>query len=223
MCGRYTLSARRLGLAEKALHGAFPELAPRYNIAPSQDVPIIRVSPEGKYELVMVRWGLIPRWSREPKTEYSTINARAETVATKPAYRDAFRRRRCLIPADGFYEWKREGTAKQPFHIRLKGGGDFAFSGLWERWYGDGQVIESCSIIVTDANDLMRPIHDRMPVILEASDYAFWLNPEQRDTGALAGLLKPYPADEMEAVAVSRRVNSPKIDEASLFDPVETA
>jgi putative SOS response-associated peptidase YedK len=129
VCGRYTLSARKLALAEKALHCTFPELAPRYNIAPSQDVPIIRETSEGQYELVMVRWGLIPRWSKEPKTEYSTINARAETVAEKPAFRDAFRRRRCLIPADGFYEWKKEGTAKQPFHIRMKDGG-----GLRVRW-----------------------------------------------------------------------------------------
>jgi putative SOS response-associated peptidase YedK len=219
MCGRYTLSTRRLECAEKALHSVFPGMAPRYNIAPSQDVPIIRESPDGKYELVMVRWGLIPRWSKEPKTEYSTINARAETVAIKPVFRDAFRRRRCLIPADGFYEWKKEGTAKQPFHIRMKGGEDFAFAGLWEHWRGENQGILSCSIIVTEANDVLRPIHDRMPVILDPADYAFWLNPEQRDTAALAGLLKPHPAGAMEAVPVSRRVNSPRVDEASLVDP----
>lgn len=218
MCGRYTLSARKLALAEQALRCTFPELAPRYNIAPSQDVPIIRETPDGHYELVMVRWGLIPRWSKEPKTEYSTINARAETVAAKPAFRDAFRRRRCLIPADGFYEWKKEGTAKQPFHIRMKSGADFAFAGLWECWEGEGRAIESCSIIVTEANDVLRPIHDRMPVILAPADYTFWLNPDQRDTGALAGLLKPCPASEMEAVPVSRRVNSPRLDEASLLD-----
>ena len=222
MCGRYTLSARRLERAERALHSLFPELDPRYNIAPSQDVPIIRESPEGKYELVMARWGLVPRWAKEPKTGYSMINARAETVAEKPAFRDAFRRRRCLIPADGFYEWKQAGTAKQPFHIRLKDGGDFAFAGLWERWRGEGQEIESCSIIVTDANDLLRPIHDRMPVILDPADYAAWLDPENRDAEALAQLLKPYPAGQMEAVPVSRRVNSPKVDEASLLEPVET-
>lgn len=212
MCGRYTLSARRLERAEKALYSLFPELDPRYNIAPSQDVPIIRESPEGKYELVMARWGLIPRWAKEPKTGYSMINARAETVTAKPAFRDAFRRRRCLIPADGFYEWKKAGTVKQPFHIRLRGGGDFAFAGLWERWRGEGQEIESCSIIVTDANDLLRTIHDRMPVILDPTDYAAWLNPENRDAEALAGLLVPYSAERMEAVPVSRRVNSPKID-----------
>lgn len=219
MCGRYTLSSRKLALAEQALHSLFPELPPRYNIAPSQDVPIIRESPEG-YELVMVRWGLIPHWAKESKTGYSMINARAETVAEKPAFRDAFRRRRCLIPADGFYEWKKEGTAKQPFHIRLKGGGDFGFAGLWERWRGEDQEIESCSIIVTDANDLMRPIHDRMPVILDPASYEIWLNAENRNTGALAGLLRPYPAGEMEAVPVSRRVNSPKNDDPECIAPL---
>lgn len=223
MCGRYTLSARKLALAEKALHSTFPELAPRYNIAPSQDVPIIRESRDGTYELVMAHWGLIPHWAKESKTGYSMINARAETVATKPAFRDAFRRRRCLIPADGFYEWRKEGTGKQPFHIRLKAGGDFAFAGLWERWQGEDQEIESCSIIVTEANDLMRPIHDRMPVILDPADYEVWLNPENRDTGVLAGLLRSYPAVEMEAVPVSRRVNSPRVDEASLLDLFPTS
>lgn len=223
MCGRYTLSARRLERAEKALYKLFPELDPRYNIAPSQDVPVIRESPEEKYELVMARWGLIPHWAKDTKTGYSMINARAETVAAKPAFRDAFRRRRCLVPADGFYEWKKAGAAKQPFHIRLKAGGDFAFAGLWERWRGEGQEIESCSIIVTGANELLRPIHDRMPVILDPADYAAWLNAENWDPETLAGLLRPYPAERMEAVPVSSRVNSPKIDEASLLDPVEAA
>jgi putative SOS response-associated peptidase YedK len=226
MCGRYTIHTPRDKIRER--YGIARDLATleklfeRYNVAPSQPVAAVRIARDGVRELVPLRWGLIPHWAKDPKTGYSMINARAETVAAKPAFRDAFRRRRCLIPADGFYEWKQVGTAKQPFHIRMKEGGDFAFAGLWEHWQGEDQEIESCSIIVTDANDLLRPIHDRMPVILDPADYEAWLDPENRDTEALAGLLMPYPAERMEAVPVSRRVNSPKTDEASLLDPVET-
>ena len=165
MCGRYTLHTPRDRIRERYRIArdlaTLEKLFERYNIAPSQQVAAVRIARDGVRELVPLRWGLIPHWAKDPKTGYSMINARAESVATKPAFRDAFRRRRCLIPADGFYEWKQVGTAKQPFHIRLKGGEDFAFAGLWEHWQGEGQEIESCSIIVTDANELLSHIHDR--------------------------------------------------------------
>jgi putative SOS response-associated peptidase YedK len=220
MCGRYTLTARRLHILEERLNTTFPELAPRYNIAPSQPVPIVRAAEEEGYDLATVRWGLVPSWSKDPKSSYSLINARAETVAEKPAYRTAFRRRRCLIPADGFYEWKQKDGGKQPYHIRMKDGEPFGFAGLWEHWEGDGQVVESCSIIVTEANDLVRSVHDRMPVIVAPDDYRLWLDPAIAKTEPLQALLRPYPADEMDAYPVSSRVNSPRNDTEALIIPM---
>jgi putative SOS response-associated peptidase YedK len=219
MCGRYTLSARRLRLLEERLNTPFPELVPRYNIAPSQDVPAVRANDDG-YALVMLHWGLVPSWAKESKSRYSMINARAETVAEKPAYRTPLRHRRCLIPADGFYEWKQNNGRKQPFYIRMKGGEPFAFAGLWEHWEGDGQVVESCSIIVTEANEVVRPIHDRMPVILAPEDYRLWLDPTLIKTAPLQALLRPYPGEAMETYAVSARVNSPRNDTEDLVIPV---
>jgi putative SOS response-associated peptidase YedK len=198
MCGRYTLTARRLRVLEERLNTTFPELSPRYNIAPSQPVPIVRAAEEG-YELATVRWGLVPSWAKEPKSSYSMINARAETIAEKLAYRTPFRRRRCLIPADGFYEWRQTNGRKEPYHIRMKNREPFAFAGLWEHWEGEGQVIESCSIMVTEANELVRSIHDRMPVILAPEDYRLWLDPAITKTEPLQALLRPYAAEEMEA------------------------
>ncbi len=221
MCGRYTNSkppevfARLFGAPAAAL-----ELAPRWNIAPSNDVLAGRADGERGRELALLHWGLIPSWARDAKIAWHTINARAETVAGKPAYRAAFLRRRCLIAADGFYEWKPATPKKQPYYIRLKGGAPFAFAGLWEHWEQEGKKIESCTIIVTGANELVGAIHDRMPVILPARDYDRWLDPQLQDPEALKPLLRPYPAADMEAWPVSTLVNSPKNDRPELIDPV---
>lgn len=199
------------------IRGAVPDLEPRFNLAPSQDAPIVRLNTDGERELAMLRWGLVPSWSKDPKPSYSTINARAETVAEKPTYRSAFKSRRCLVPADGFYEWQKVGSRKQPWRITMKDDGLFAFAGLWERWERDG-VIESFTIIVTEANDLMKPIHDRMPVILDPADYDEWLAPETNGAAAQA-LLRPFPPAHMRAYLISTRVNSPRNDDPGVIAP----
>lgn len=227
MCGRYTLKAPKAQILER--FGIARDLTPktlfqRYNIAPSQPVAAVRIARDGVRELVPLRWGLIPHWAKEAKTDYSTINARAESVATKPAFRDAFRRRRCLIPADGFYEWQvRPGSKlKQPWYVTLRDGEPFAFAGLWERWEPRpglaGEAVESCTILVTDANELVRPIHDRMPVMLDPADYETWLRPTH-DLSALHALLKPYPAQAMTAWKISTRVNNPRNDDPACLAP----
>ena len=221
MCGRYNLIADA-----QAFIDAFQVInrlpwRPRYNIAPSQEVPAIRQEAEGR-KAVLLRWGLIPHWAKEEKFGYHTINARAETVDTKPAFRSAFRRRRCLIPATGFYEWRQVNRHKQPYNIRLKERELFAFAGLWEHWQSpEGKEIESCTIIVTDANEVLKPIHDRMPVILDPDQYDTWLDPSIRDADALKSLLKPYPAERLEFWPVSRRVGNPANDDPSLIKPVD--
>jgi len=214
MCGRYTLHSSGKLLADFFKLPEELALTPRYNIAPTQPVPIIRViraNPETKQrELVSVRWGLIPSWADDPAIGNRLINARAETVASKPSFRGAFKSRRCLVPADGFYEWKREGNRKQPVYVRRKDGQAFAFAGLWEEWEREGEVIESCTIITTVANDLMADYHDRMPVILAPKDFDLWLDPEVQDLAKLKPLLRPCPSDEMEVYPVSRLVNDPR-------------
>ncbi|UZR29050.1 SOS response-associated peptidase [Methylococcus mesophilus] len=233
MCGRYTLTTPadkyKAQLKYERARAILEKLFARYNIAPTQDVAAVRTGTDGVRELVALHWGLIPSWSKESKTTFSTINAKSETVAEKPAFRGAFRHRRCLILADGYYEWQaRPGSrAKQPWYIKLAGGDLFAFAGLWERWEPKpnqpGEPIESCSIIVTDANELMRPIHDRMPVILDPAAYDVWLDPDCRDKTGLLSLLRPYPADEMTAWKVSTHVNSPRHDDAECLEPIEAA
>jgi len=191
---------------------------PRYNIAPSQDIAAVRQGAEGR-ELLMLHWGLVPSWAKEPATGFSMINARAETVDCKPAFRTAFRRRRCLIPADGFYEW-RAVNGKQPYRFTVAGG-VFAFAGLWEHWQGPaGEVVDSCTIIVTDANDLVRHVHDRMPVIIDPADYMFWLDPGVTEPEALLPLLVPYPAARMRAHPVSKNVNRANYDAPDAIEPI---
>jgi putative SOS response-associated peptidase YedK len=223
MCGRYSLKAEEGRIMRQFELYQTPRLIRRYNIAPSQSIPIVRLTPEGQRECVMVRWGLLPSWSKEPKTDYSTINARAETVAIKPAFRTAFRFRRCLIPADGYYEWAvRPGSkTKQPYYIGLRDGEMFAFAGLWERWQRQDTVIESCTIIVTEANELTRTIHDRMPVILGEQDYASWLSTAGRQTELLQSLLKPFPSERMRAYPVSTAVNNPRNDSEACIEAVD--
>jgi putative SOS response-associated peptidase YedK len=219
MCGRFVLHTPPESLAEYFDIDAIPDLAASYNIAPSQPVAAVRV-PEQHREMVMLRWGLLPSWAKAAKTNYSMINARAETVAEKPAYRTAFRQRRCLIPADGFYEWKRTADGKQPYYIRMREDRVFAFAGLWERWIGPDEKIDSCSIIVTEANDTIRPVHDRMPAIIRPADFDRWLDPECRDAGAMKALLQPWPANEMTTCPVSKAVNSPVNNDAHCIAPV---
>jgi putative SOS response-associated peptidase YedK len=214
MCGRFALYSDPFSLARHFKADAPPELRPRYNVAPTQSIPIVR-EESGKRRIALARWGLIPHWAKDTKIGYHTINARAETVAEKPAFRNAFRSRRCLIPADGFYEWQvvPGSKTKQPWFIALRDREPMAFAGLWERWRSpEGEDLESCSIIVTDANELMRPIHDRMPVILAPGDWDTWLEAEAKDAGGLQGLLKPYSEEGMEAWRVSTMVNSPRND-----------
>jgi putative SOS response-associated peptidase YedK len=182
-----------------------------------QEVPIVRVAASGARELVAVRWGLVPRWAKDPAIGSKMINARGETVASKPSFRTAFRRHRCLIPANGFYEWMPAADGrKQPVLIAMKDGSVFAFAGLYERWLtGDGEPLDSCTILTTDANDLLRAVHDRMPVIVPADQYARWLDPAQDGPQALVA---PYPSAAMTWWPVSSRVNSVRHDDASLLE-----
>ena len=223
MCGRFTLSATGDVVAEMFHLTDPPDLAARYNIAPSQEVAALRATPERpEPHIGMLRWGLIPFWAKDPAIGSRMINARSETAAEKPSFRAAFRRRRCLVIADGFYEWKKEGKRKQPYCIRMTDGSPFAFAGLWEHWeQPDGRAIESCTLLTTSPNELLRPIHDRMPVILDSRDYAAWLDPEEQKPNALAPLLVPYPPDAMTAFPVSTRVNSPSHDAADLVNPLD--
>lgn len=211
MCGRYTLRSSLKQLADLFHVGdvSLPLFDTRYNIAPTQEVLAVR-QPDGR-ELVELKWGLVPSWAKDPKIGYRMINARCESVAEKPSFRSAFKRRRCLIPADGFYEWKKTGDkTKQPYFVHLKDDQPFAFAGLWEYWERDGEIIESCTVITTDANALMKPLHDRMPVILPAASYDEWLDPDNQATEDLPRLLRPYPSEEMNAYSISTYVNSPK-------------
>jgi len=219
MCGRYTLSTQAERIAEYFELDTPPSLAPRYNIAPSQEVPIVRQVNHHRH-LDMVRWGLVPSWAKDLKIGYKMINARAETVAEKPAYRAAFQRRRCLVVADGFYEWS-PMNGKQPYWIGLQDHAPLAFAGLWEHWddKGTGEHIESCTIIVTDANQQMSAIHHRMPVILPKQSWREWLDPNLHTPEPLQELLLPY-AGELLSYPVSRNVNSPKNDFKELMEPL---
>jgi putative SOS response-associated peptidase YedK len=223
MCGRFTLTAGAQALADEFELADVPQLAPRYNIAPSQDVASVRMNRSGERRVLRtVRWGLIPHWAKDPAVGNRMINARAESAAEKPAYRTPFRKRRCLVPATGFFEWKRVGISKQPMLMRLRSGGPFAFAGLWDRWQPpEGEPVDSCTILTTTPNDLVAPIHNRMPVILPPEAYAPWLDPGLQKPSELASLLAPYDASEMLVHPVSRRVNSPAHDDEDCIEPVE--
>ncbi|MCZ6603891.1 MAG: SOS response-associated peptidase, partial [Alphaproteobacteria bacterium] len=198
MCGRYTLTTPSQAIVDLFALDPGPNLAPRYNIAPTQAVFAVRLDPSGGREAAQLRWGLVPSWAKDPQIGNRMINARAETVREKPSFRSAFKGRRCLIAADGFYEWQKQkpGTkgGKQPYWITLADRGPFAFAGLWEHWTdGQGSKLETCTIVTCPANDLVAPIHPRMPVILGPQDHAQWLDPETAPDAA-ASLLRPYPA-----------------------------
>jgi putative SOS response-associated peptidase YedK len=200
-------------------------MQPRYNIAPTQPVAAVRASSgANSREMALLRWGLIPFWAKNINMGARMINARSETVADKPAFRAAFRRRRCLVVADGFYEWQKVNGAKQPFYIHLQDGKAFGIAGLWERWEGaEGTAIESCTLLTTVPNELVRAVHDRMPVILAPEDYGLWLNPDIQSVEDLAPLLRPYPESEMLAYPVSRWVNSPRNNDPRCIEPLVDA
>jgi putative SOS response-associated peptidase YedK len=220
MCGRFSLFTAPSDLAEWLGLPEVPDLPPRYNVAPTQPVAAVRAGPGGGREFVMLRWGLVPPWSADPGTGPLLINARAETAADKPSFRAALRARRCLVPADGFYEWVRQAGKKQPIHFRLRDGRPFAFAALWELWSGpDGEVVESCAILTTGANELVRQAHDRMPVILGPDAFGPWLDPAVRDPAALAAWLRPYPADAMTACPVGSWVNNPRNEGPACLAP----
>ena len=219
MCGRYTLTMPIDSMRELFGFDARPNLAPRYNVAPGQDVPAVRLSERGQRELVGFNWGLVPSWAKDPAAVNRMINARGETIGDKPSFRAAFQRRRCLIPANGFFEWKSIGKGvKQPYYIRLVQGEPFAFAGIWERWEGgDGDVFETCAIVTTDANDQLRPIHHRMPVILPPADYQTWLAGESKQ---LVPLMTSFNG-EMETWPVSTLVNKVQNDGPELLERSE--
>lgn len=222
MCGRFTLITPAEALAEQFQLFEIPSLAPRYNIAPTQPVAVVRQVPgDGQRELVLLRWGLVPFWAKDPGIGARMINARSETVADKPAFRAAFRRRRCLVPADGFYEWQRLERGKQPFYVRLRDEKPFALAGLWEHWEGpDETTVNSCTLLTTEPNDLIRPVHSRMPVILAPKDYDLWLDPGVQKAELLRPLLRPYPSEGMLAYPVSTWVNKPKNDSPRCIEPL---
>lgn len=212
MCGRYTLSAPGDEIALLFGLDDVPQVAPRYNLAPTQEAAVVRVlSPGGPRRLDLLKWGLIPYWAKEAAIGNRLINARAETIAEKPAFKASFKKKRCLVVTDGFYEWKKEGTGKQPYLIHREDGKPFAFAGLWSSWRNpeSGDTVETYTILTTEPNDLLRPLHNRMPVILDKPSFEEWLDPKQEDTGKLQPLLAPAPVQGFEAYPVSRAVNNP--------------
>jgi putative SOS response-associated peptidase YedK len=223
MCGRYRLSRRKQIIEE--YFGSAPwdeDWNPRYNIAPTQSVPVIRQHPkEPVRQLSLMKWGLVPHWAKDASGAASTINARSETAATKPAFRDPLKFRRCLIPADGFYEWKRAGAPKRPFCFEVNGGELFAFAGLWDGWKNaEGRWIKTCSILTTRPNAVTSTVHDRMPVILDRDSYDLWLDPGMQNVAAISELLKPYDARLMRSYPVSARVNHVANDDEACSQPV---
>jgi putative SOS response-associated peptidase YedK len=230
MCGRYTLTSAIDELLERlGLLGRVDDMGPRFNVAPSQMVPALRLSEEGTLQLELFRWGLIPSWAKDPSIGNRMINARGETVAEKPSFRAAFKKRRCLILSDGWYEWQQLPTRKQPIRIQLDSGAVFAFAGLWEHWepkegdreaYPSGEVIRSCAIITIDASPKIAHIHHRMPVVLKQESWDAWLGPEA-PPDELQAMLVPYAGDDLATYPVSTLVNSPANDREDCILPLE--
>ena len=230
MCGRITRAAtpkqlRDLFEIAEASAQEASVLKPRFNIPPSQEILAVRQNPEqGGRELVTLRWGLIPAWAKDPKIGNRPINARTDSLMEKASFCSAFRKRRCLIPADGFFEWKKWNGKREPYCVRLRDGQPFAFAGLWDQWQSpDGELVESCTIVTTDANDLVRPLHDRMPVIVDPRDYERWLDRRLQDPDKLREILKPYPSERMIAYPVSAAVNNPRHDDPDCVEPRTTS
>lgn len=224
MCGRFVLNATPEQLKALLDLSEAPYVEPRYNIAPTQPVAIARLNPQNQHrELTHTLWGLIPSWSKDPSIGAKMINARAETVAEKPSFRAAFKRRRCLVPATGFYEWQKQGSAKQPYFIYMKNKLPFAIAGLWEQWLSpDGTELQTCTLLTTTANELMEPLHDRMPVILSPDDFAMWLGTGKdstpRELDQLQHLLRPFDASNMDAYPVDKAVGNVRNEGAGLIE-----
>ena len=212
MCGRYAFYSPAEAVRRTFALDELPELEPRYNISPTQSVPAIRAGDGGQRTLAMLHWGLVPKWAKEKAIGNRMINARAETIAEKPAYRDAFRRRRCLVAADGWYEWQPAPGGKKPWFIQVRDQQPIGLAGLWERWKdpADGSLLESCTIVTTDASESIRKIHDRMPVVLPEREWDRWLDPAYSNADMLAPDLRPYDPKALAFWPVSRLVNAPK-------------
>lgn len=222
MCGRFTLTQSPERIADLFELEALPQFVAGFNIAPTQPVPVIRCGPAAQRQFDYLYWGFVPSWAKDPSIGARMINARSETVAEKPAFRTAFKRRRCLVLADGFYEWQKVGSKKQPYYFHLLDHQPFGFAGLWDYWHGpDGSELESCTILTTAANALMQPIHDRMPVILPPEAYTTWLDPASQTAPPLLPLLRPYPESQMQSYPVSLAVNHPRYDHPDCILPLE--
>ncbi len=222
MCGRFVLNASAEQLQLLFEVGDVPQIEPRYNIAPTQPVAIVRMTESGKREFAHVLWGLIPSWAKDPSIANKLINARSEGVTEKPSFRNAFKRRRCLVPASGFYEWKKNGSSKEPWFITMESGDPFAIAGLWEIWNApDGGQLETCTLLTTEPNELAAKLHNRMPVIIARDDYALWLGSGKEDhkeyLAEVHHLMRPFPAEEMTAWPVGSKVGNPRNEGAELM------
>ena len=223
MCGRYTLTASPEALRALLRYIEQPNFPPRYNIAPSQPIAIVRLV-DGRRQFALVRWGLLPSWVKDPKTFSLLINARGESAADKPAFRAAMKRRRCLIPADGFYEWQATGDRKRPFYVHAKSGEPLVFAGLWETWTGpNGEELDTAAIVTTRANKTLSVLYERMPVIVPPEAFDLWLNTIEVDAAAAAALIAPAPDDLLEAYEISTAVNRTANDNPKLLEPVGAA
>ncbi len=221
MCGRYNLTTAPEAMRRLFRYPEQPNFPPRYNIAPTQPIAIVRLQ-NGEREFALVRWGLIPSWVKDPKKFALCINARAETLLDKPSFRAAVRRRRCLIPADGCYHWQPAGKVKRPFLVRPRAGGPIAYAGIWETWSDPaGGEIDTCAIVTVPANDAMLPIHDRMPAVVAPEHFDAWLDAEKVDAKDAVALLGPAPEDFFEAYEISPRVNKVATDDAAIVEPVD--
>ncbi|MDH3647336.1 MAG: SOS response-associated peptidase [Gammaproteobacteria bacterium] len=222
MCGRFAFYSPAEAVTRIFDVQAPPEIEPRYNIAPTQFVPIVRADEEGTRGISMLRWGLVPFWAKDKSIGNRMINARAETLAEKPAFKNSFRKRRCIVPANGFYEWKKQGSIKQPYFIGFGGDEPFGMAGLWARWRdktNNDETLESFTIVTTIPNEAVSALHDRMPVILAPDSFSAWLAPDENDVDKLQKLLVPVPAESISIWPVSRRVNDPRNEEPDLVRP----
>lgn len=218
MCGRFARKSDPKRLAKEFGVAEAPQAETSYNVAPAQEILAVRESPDGR-EMTFFEWGLVPHWAKDASVRVRLINARSETVAEKPSFREAFKKRRCIIPADGFYEWRREGGRKQPYFFRMRDERPFGFAGLWDRWEVEGgESINSCTILTTEANEVLRPMHDRMPVILHPEDYGLWLEADARKLDLVKEMLRPYPAGEMIGHPVGSAINNPRNQGAELIE-----
>lgn len=221
MCGRFALTLSPDNISKYFHVEDVPEGINQYNIAPGQLIKAIIQMPSDRRKITSMKWGLIPSWTKDPSKGVKTINARAETVGTKPSFRSAIKFRRCIIPASGFYEWEKVEKGKVPYYIHLKSNEPIGFAGLWDKWKrNNGSVIETCTILTTSANNLLKPIHDRMPVIIHPNEYELWLDREMNETDKLKSIFQPYPSEMLSLYKVSNPVNKPAYDKADCIEPV---